>query len=234
MDFVYQTSSLLYIFLKIVYFTKPRFTFKAKFYFPGSLSFCTEGLCLDLGIHVGNRGVYLPRWYLPAHSGPISRYSRLKTGSFCLSCEKMAAWSGQLLGIRVPCIPNGPTVLGSYWPKEGWQLSRKPNMCQELSLIFHFSLDYSGIGQSTSDSVSLCFTFPSLKFWVSAIQQHVKSCLKCFESCFMVLLFQTLVLCSLIRITDIYTVIHTYFPIQSLEDAPRIWLDNNNCLHFMD
>lgn len=85
-----------------------------------------------------------PGAVLPALNGPISGYSdprgllaslaldpRLKAGSHVPWLrEDDSGAGGQLLGIRKTCIPgpdplvrnsspDGPTVLGSYWPQVG-------------------------------------------------------------------------------------------------------------------
>lgn len=175
-----------------------------------------------------SRKFICPGGVLPAHSGPISRYSRLKEGSLCLSCEKMAAWSRQLLGKGNRTFQMVP----QSWDPTGL---RKADSCQE-NLVYartlHWFFTSPLITLALARALQILFLFV-LHFHPWSFECKLKSCLKCFESCFIVLLFQTLVFCSLIRITDICSVIHTYFPIQSLADAPRIQLDKDYYLHLM-
>lgn len=119
---------------------------------------------------------------------------RLKAGSLML-WEDGSEAGGHLLGVRKPCIPGS-------WPS-GWKQQSRRSHSPGILLASHWSadvkkskipglpwltfhfFDYSGISQTTSVSVSFCFPFPSLKLWImSAIQQHLQSSLKHFESCF--------------------------------------------------
>lgn len=77
-------------------------------------------------------------------------------------------------------------------------------------LIFHFFLGFSGISQTTSDSISL--------FYISILEilnnvSHPTTSTQLFEmlwKLFMALLFQTLVLCSLRRITYLHRDSHSF------------------------
>lgn len=133
--FTYKPPALLLYQKNLVcfFFLKPRFTFEAKFYFPGSLSFCTEELYLGLGNSCWKaRGCLFAQvvsfllsvalfpdiWTIKGLPTSLALDLRLKAGSLVLWVgEDEGGAGGQLLGLRKTCVPRA-------WPSDWKEQSR--------------------------------------------------------------------------------------------------------------
>ena len=176
-----QTASTFAIcFFLISLFSKAKVDIWSKVYLPGSLSSGAKEWLFSFGEFTWTVRTGWSPSLLLSRSGPAEDFWLVQEAELRPQAAHgdHVPWTWGSLASLGPDPPAGPTVLRAHGLRLVAKKTRRPSLPRWSSP----SPSIFSISQAASDSISLCFTLPSLKFWImSATQHHLQRCLNATE-----------------------------------------------------